>query len=148
MTRPFRSLTLLVLAGVLAGNLSAGCSPLGPTSSPEVLPNAQLVVENFSGTLQVKGTAFYSFSVAESGTTYLSLITLKEGGVDSSVKVTLGIGTPRGTSCATSSILSVVADGSLSLTSTTDRGVHCALIFDPGNLTLPATFSLNITHPK
>ena len=139
---------MLVLAGVLAGNLSAGCSPLGPTSSPEVLPNAQLVVENFSGTLQVKGTAFYSFSVAESGTTYLSLITLKEGGVDSSVKVTLGIGTPRGTSCATSSILSVVADGSLSLTSTTDRGVHCALIFDPGNLTLPATFSLNITHPK
>ena len=105
-------------------------------------------MENFSGTLQVKGTAFYSFSVAESGTTYLSLITLKEGGVDSSVKVTLGIGTPRGTSCATSSILSVVADGSLSLTSTTDRGVHCALIFDPGNLTLPATFSLNITHPK
>ena len=148
MTRPFRSLTLLVLAGVLAGVLAAGCSPLGPTSSHEVPPNSQLVVENFSGPLAVKGFAFYSFSVVESGTTYLSLITLKEGGVDSTAKVTIGLGTPRGTTCATNNILTVVADGSLSLTDTTNRGVHCALIFDPGNLTLPATFSLNITHPR
>jgi hypothetical protein len=139
---------LLVLAGVLAGVLAAGCSPLGPTSSPEVLPNSQLVVENFSGSLSLKGFAFYSFSVVESGTTYLSLISLKEGGVDSAAKVTIGLGTPRGTTCATNNILTVVADGSLSLTGTTERGVHCAVIFDPGNLTVPATFSLNITHPK
>lgn len=148
MTRPFRSLTLLVLAGVLAGMFAAGCSPLGPTSSPEVPPNADLVVENFSGSLPLKGFAFYSFSVVEGGTTYLSLITLKEGGVDSAVKVTIGLGTPRGTSCATSNVLSVVADGSLSLTGSTQRGVHCAVVFDPGNLTKDATFSLNITHPK
>jgi hypothetical protein len=139
---------LLVLAGVLAGNLSAGCSPLGPTSSPQVLPNSQLIVENFSGSLALKGSAFYSFSVIESGTTYLSLITLKEGGVDSAAKITIGLGFPRGTTCATNNILTVVADGSLSLTGTTERGVHCAVVFDPGNLTLPATFSLNITHPK
>jgi len=137
-----------VLAGVLAGNLSAGCSPLGPTSSPQVLPNSQLIVENFSGSLALKGSAFYSFSVIESGTTYLSLITLKEGGVDSAAKITIGLGFPRGTTCATNNILTVVADGSLSLTGTTERGVHCAVVFDPGNLTLPATFSLNITHPK
>ena len=148
MTRPFRSLTLLVLAGVLAGVLAAGCSPLGPTTSPEVPPNSQLVVENFSGSLAVKGFTFYSFSVVESGTTYLSLISLKEAGVDSAVKITIGLGTPRGTTCATNNILTVVADGSLSLTGTTDRGVHCAVVFDPGNLTLPATFSLNITHPR
>ena len=137
-----------MLAGVLAGNLSAGCSPLGPTSSPQVLPNSQLIVENFSGSLALKGSAFYSFSVIESGTTYLSLITLKEGGVDSAAKITIGLGFPRGTTCATNNILTVVADGSLSLTGTTERGVHCAVVFDPGNLTLPATFSLNITHPK
>ena len=148
MIRPFRSLTLLVCAGVLAGILSAGCSPLGPTSSPQILPNSQLTVESFSGTLPLKGQAFYSFSVTETGTTYLSLISLKEAGVDSAVKVTIGLGLPRGTTCQTSNILSVVADGSLSLTGTTDRGVHCAVIFDPGNLTVPATFLLNITHPK
>ena len=148
VTRLFRSRSLLVLAGVLAGISAAGCSPLGPSSPPEVRPNSALTVENFSGSLAMKGAAFYSFSVTESGTTYLSLITLKEGGVDSSVLVTIGLGTPRGTSCTTSTVLSVKADGSLSLTRSTDRGVHCAIIFDPGNLTQAATFSLNIVHPK
>ena len=139
---------MLLVAGIFAGVSAAGCSPLGPSSSPEILPNSALTVENFSGSLAVKGTAFYSFSVTERGTTYLSLISLKEGGVDSTVKVTIGLGFPRGTSCTTSSVLTVVADGSLSLTGTTERGVHCAIIFDPGNLTMPATFSLNIVHPR
>lgn len=133
---------------MFAGLFAAGCSPLGPTSSPAVLPNSAVTVENFTGSLAVKGAAFYSFSVTERGTTYLSLLSLKEGGADSTAKVTIGLGTPRGTTCATSSVLSVSADGSLSLTGTTERGVHCAIIFDPGNLTLPATFSLNIVHPK
>ncbi|HUR21799.1 MAG TPA: hypothetical protein VMZ90_13365 [Vicinamibacterales bacterium] len=148
MTRPFRSLTVLVLAGVLAGISAAGCSPIGPSSSPEVRPTAALTVETFTGTLPLKGAAFYSFSVVERGTTYLSLINLKEGGVDSGVKVSIGLGTPRNTTCATSNILSVLANGELSLTGVTDRGVHCAVIFDTGNLTKDATFSLNITHPK
>ena len=148
MTRPIRSFSLLVLAGLLAGISAAGCSPLGPSSSPEIPPTADLAVENFSGSLPLKGAAFYSFSVTGSGTSYLSLISLKEGGVDSTAKVTVGLGIPRGTSCTTSSVLSVQADGSLSLTGTTDRGVHCAIIFDPGNLTQTATFSLNIVHPK
>jgi hypothetical protein len=139
---------LLVSAGMLAGISAAGCSPLGPSSPPEIRPNSDVTVENFTGSLPVKGAAFYSFSVAVSGTTYVSLISLKEGGVDSEALVTVGLGVPRGTSCTTSSVLSVKADGSLSLTSTTDRGVHCAIIFDPGNLTQAATFSLNIVHPK
>ena len=144
VTRLFRSLLLLVLAGVSA----AGCSPIGPTTTPEVRPNSALTVENFSGTLPMKGFAFYSFSVAEGGLSYLSLLSLKQGGVDSSVLVTIGLGTPRGTTCATSNVLSVTATGSLQLTGNTDRGVHCAVVFDPGNLTTDATFSLNITHPK
>ena len=133
---------------MVAGLSAAGCSPLGPSSSPVVLPNSALTVENFTGSLPVKGSAFYSFSVAEGGTTYLSLISLKEGGVDSTVKVTIGLGTPRGTSCTTANVLTVAADGALQLTGTTNRGVHCAVVYDPGNLTADATFSLNITHPK
>ena len=133
---------------MLAGISAAGCSPLGPTTSPEILPPSNLTVENFSGALAVKGTSFYSFSVTGRGTTYLSLISLKEEGVDSTAKVTIGVGQPRGTGCATSSVLTVAADGSLSLTATTERGVHCAVVFDPGNLTKAATFSLNIAHPQ
>lgn len=148
MTRVFRSLFVLVVAGISAGLFAAGCSPLGPTSSPEIPPSTDLTVENFSGTLAVKGFSFYSFSVVGGGTTYLSLISLKEAGVDSDVLVTIGLGTPRGTSCTTSNVLSVKATGALQLTGQTNRGVHCAVVFDPGNLTNAATFSLNITHPK
>jgi hypothetical protein len=144
----FRSLLLLVLAGTLAGGSVAGCSPLGPTTTPEQLPNPAVTVENFSGSLPLKGFAFYSFSVVEPGTTYLSLISLKEAGADVDVFVTIALGRPRGTSCTTTSVLPVKADGSLQLTGTTERGVHCAAIFDSGNLTKDATFSLNIVHPK
>lgn len=147
MTRVFRSIVLFLFAGFAGGTL-AGCSPLGPTSSPEVLPNANLMVENFSGALPLKGFKFYSFSVTERGTSYLSLITLKEAGVDSDVLVTIGIGTPRGTSCITNTILAVKADGSLSLAYTTERGIYCAVIYDTGNLKSDATFSMNITHPR
>ena len=146
--RVFRSLFVLVVAGMLAGISAAGCSPLGPSSSPEILPNTNVTVETFAGALAVKGVSFYSFSVTEQGTSYLSLISLKEGGVDSAVKVTIGFGTPRGTQCLSSNVLGVVADGSLQLAENTARGVHCAVIFDPGNLTTAATFTRNITHPK
>ena len=78
----------------------------------------------------------------------MSLLSLKEGGVDSTVLVTIGLGVPRGTSCATNNVLPVKADGSLQLVGTTDRGVHCAVVFDSGNLTKDATFSLNIARPK
>jgi hypothetical protein len=133
---------------LVTGLSAMGCSPLGPTSSPEILPNPSVTVENFTGTLPLKGSAFYSFSVTERGLTYLSLISLKEAGVPSSVKVTIGLGTPRGTTCSSSNILAVTGDGSLQLTGTTDRGVHCAIILDTGNLTSDAAFSINIVHPR
>lgn len=137
-----------MVAGVLAGLSSAGCSPLGPSSTNTNLPNAAISVENFTGTLKVQGVAFYSFTVVDGGTTYLSLLSLKEAGVDSEVLVTIGIGVPRGTTCFATNVLSVNATGSLQLTGTTNPGVHCAVIFDPGNLTQDATFSLNIARPK
>jgi hypothetical protein len=133
---------------MLAGLSSAGCSPLGPSSNQTSLPNAAISVENFSGTLKVEGVAFYSFTVVEGGTTYLSLLSLKEAGVDSDVLVTIGIGIPRGTACVATNVLAVAATGALQLTGTTNPGVHCAVIFDSGNLTKDATFSLNIARPK
>lgn len=133
---------------MLAGLSSAGCSPLGPSSNQTSLPNAAISVENFSGTLKVEGVAFYSFTVVDGGTTYLSLLSLKEAGVDSDVLVTIGIGIPRGTACVATNVLAVSATGALQLTGTTNPGVHCAVIFDSGNLTKDATFSLNIARPK
>lgn len=147
MTRVFRLISF-ALSGLLAVLASSGCSPLGPTSPSTGLPNPTITVENFSGTLPVKGVVYYSFSVVDGGTTYLTLLSVKEGGVDTEALITIGIGTPRGTSCVATNVLSVKAGGSPQISGTTNRGVHCAVVFDPGNLTKDATFSLNIARPK
>jgi hypothetical protein len=62
--------------------------------------------------------------------------------------ITIGLGTPRGTQCVATNVLSVKSGGTPQISGTTNRGVHCALVFDPGNLTSEATFHLNITRPK
>jgi hypothetical protein len=146
VTRVFR-LIPFVLSGLLAALASTGCAPLGPTS-PSPLPNPTLIVENFSGTLPLKGVVFYSFSVVEGGVTYLTLLDVKEGGVVTEALVTIGLGTPRGTTCVASNVLSVKSGASAQVSGNTNRGVHCAVVFDPGNLSKDATFSLNIAHPK
>lgn len=147
MTRVFRLISF-ALSGLLAVLSSSGCSPLGPTSPSTGLPNPTIAVENFSGTLPVNGLVYYSFSVVDGGTTYLTLLSVKEGGVDTDALITIGLGTPRGTSCVATNMLSVKSGGSPQVSGTTNRGVHCAMVFDPGNLTTDATFSLNIARPK
>jgi hypothetical protein len=151
VTRVFRltvRLSGVVLGGLVAALFSSGCSPIGPTSPAPVLPSPTLVVENFSGSLPLKSVVFYSFSVVDGGQTYLTLLSVKEAGADSEALITIGIGTPRGTNCVATNVLSVKAGGTPQVSGNTARGVHCAVVFDPGNLTQDATFSLNIAHPK
>jgi len=148
VTRPFRSTVVFVLCSMLAGLSLAGCSPLGPTESPSNLPNADLSIETFSGTLPVDGSAFYAFSVVDGGLTYLSLASLRENGVESNVLVEIGVGALSGTRCIATDATSVTANGYLQLSSVTPRGVHCAVVNDVGNLTSTATFTLKIVRPK
>lgn len=126
----------------------AGCSELGPTAPQGPGNTPVLTVEAFTGTLTLKGVQFYSFSVETGGTTFLTLIEARENGVITENLITIGLGTPRGTQCVTANILSVKSGGKPQVSGETGRGVHCAVIFDPGNLTSDATFIMNIAHPK
>lgn len=126
----------------------AGCSELGPTSPQGPGAGSPVVVEPFSGTLPVRGSQFYSFSVETSGTTFITLVDAKENGVVTEALITVGLGSPRGTQCVATNVLSVKSGGSPHISGTTNKGIHCAIIFDPGNLTSPATFLVNIAHPK
>jgi hypothetical protein len=127
----------------------SGCSELGPTAPQGPGAAAPISVEEFKGTLALKGLAFYSFSVESNGQqTALTLVDARENGVTTEALITIGLGTPRGTQCVATNVLSVKSGGSPQVRGTTNRGVHCALVFDPGNLTSEATFHLNITRPK
>jgi len=127
----------------------SGCSKLGPTASQGPGAEAPISVEEFKGTLPLKGVLFYSFSVESIGQqTFLTLVDARENGVTTEALITIGLGTPRGTQCVATNVLSVKSGGKPQISGTTNRGVHCALVFDPGNLTSEATFHLNITRPK
>jgi hypothetical protein len=127
----------------------SGCSELGPTASQGPGTQAPISVEEFKGTLPLKGVVFYSFSVESIGQqTSLTLVDARENGVTTEALITIGLGTPRGTQCVATNVLSVKSGGTPQVSGTTNRGVHCALVFDPGNLTSEATFHLNITRPK
>jgi hypothetical protein len=138
-----------VFAGLLGIVAIAGCSELeGPTGPRVPGGGPASTVQHFSGTLPLKGSVFYSFSVETSGISTLTLVDAKENGVATEALITIGLGTPRGTQCAASNVLSVTSSGTPQVNGQTDRGVHCAVVFDPGNLTTDATFLLIITHPK
>lgn len=126
----------------------SGCSELGPTTPQGPGISNPLVVKPFSGTLPVSGVQFYSFSVTTSGTTFLTLVDAREGGVTTEALIAIGLGTPRGTQCVATNVLAVKSGGTPQVTGATGKGVHCAVIFDPGNLTSDATFLVNIAHPQ
>lgn len=133
---------------LLAGVVVSGCSELGPTTPQGPGVSNPLVVKPFTGTLPVRGVQFYSFSVATGGTTFLTLVDARENGAITEALITIGLGVPRGTQCVATNVLSVKSGGQPQVSGTTNKGVHCAVIFDPGNLTTDATFLLNIAHPQ
>lgn len=104
-------------------------------------------VEDFTGTLALNGSAFYSFRVPVRGTVSFILQSLKEGGVDSSTLVLVGFGVPRGTGCIASTPAGVSAKPSPQGATVLDPGIYCVQISDNGNLTAPATFALAIISP-
>ena len=64
------------------------------------------------------------------------------------VTLGLGVGTPSGTSCSTTSTINATtSDTQPQLTTTLDVGVYCAAVYDLGNLTAPASFNVTIAHP-
>jgi hypothetical protein len=106
------------------------------------------ISEQFTGTLRVNGSAFYSFEVTTYGTVNVTLHNVGGvTGVPESVWVGLGIGVPEGTDCSTTTSLNTQAGLGPQVTSTLQAGTYCARIYDVGNLAAPTPFSALIVHP-
>ena len=138
-------LGIVVIGTALAGPACTDATVSGPTA---VGNNVTQTVETFSGTLPVGGFRFYSFTVPRTGQTSVTLLSLKENGVDSTVFVTLGLGAPRGTDCLNIDALQVTPGVSPQVSLQPEPGIYCARIADAGNLTGPADFSINIVRPR
>jgi len=141
-------LKALVLAALGVAVLGSACSNSNQTTTPTPTPAAPTVTEPFIGTLPVGGNKFYSFKISVFGTVNISLVDVSGAGVPPTVTLGLGVGTPSGTSCSTTSTINAAtSDTQPQLTTTLDVGVYCAAVYDLGNLTAPASFSVTIAHP-
>jgi hypothetical protein len=67
--------------------------------------------------------------------------------VPATVMLGLGVGTPSGTDCVTTSTINTPAGAGPHLTGIYEAGVYCAKLWDIGNLYAPAAFRLVIAHP-
>src|SRR5207253_5096762 len=100
--------------------------------------------ENFSGTLAVGGTNFYSFIIVQNGTVNITLLSISGSGVPSTAQVGLAIGNPAGTSCTTLAMATTGAGSAVQLTGTYAPNLYCVKIYDVGNLIAPVTFAITI----
>jgi hypothetical protein len=139
-----------VLGFVLTGLalLGASCAEATVSGPSTAGNNASLTIETFGGTLPVGGSRFYSFTVPKSGLITLTLVGLKQDGVDTTTQVLLSLGAPRGTDCPAVEARVAGVDVVPQVVLQPDPGVYCARIADSGQLTGPVEFSINIVRPR
>jgi hypothetical protein len=142
---PFRSRTLIPL---LAAALAAGCGQQAPTTPSVPTVSVPVIVETYTDSLPLLGTKFYSFSTSSTGSISLTLVSLTESGAPSADQLSLAIGQPQATDCSILQNANAAPGVTAQVTVTEPAGVYCARIFDAGTLTNPATFSVNIAHPR
>jgi hypothetical protein len=132
-----RAVLLTLIVSTSACGLPAG------STSPTTTTGG--TTETFSGTLAQQSSNVYTFTVLQAGAVSITLTSL---GSVSTVAVGVGLGTPSGTtSCTLTSANPTATPGSTpQITVTENPGNYCVEIYDVGNLTGAATFSISIVH--
>jgi hypothetical protein len=124
---------------------TVGCgddnAPSGVTT-----PSVTRTTDTFSGTVQVAGSAFHSFRVAQTGTTE---VTLTAATPPATVVMGLAIGTVDDAGCTrlTGGSVNTAAGSTPQLAGITSTGTLCVQIRDVGNQTAAVSYSVSVTHP-
>jgi hypothetical protein len=131
----------LAIAAAVSGG---ACNLFNSDDSPSS-PTPASSTETFGGTIaQGANRPTFTVTVTQTGPVTVTLATMSP-----SVAMGLGIGTASGTTgCTlTSSNTSVLAGSAPQLTVTEPAGTYCISLYDVGNLTGTATFTVIISHP-
>jgi hypothetical protein len=144
----FRSVRLTALAAAVCITAIACTSTTAPSEADSGITPLVFNTETFAGTLQVTGSNFYSFYVAQAGPVGLTLAAVQApGGAALATPLGIGVGIPSGTGCARSTSQTAPPGLAAQLTVTLNPGTYCAAVFDPGHLTTAVNFAMRIRHP-
>ena len=138
---------LLAMAAVAA--LMVACGDDNSTATSPTAPTTSSASVTYAGTIDAGGSRFYSFTNAAAGsiTAFLASVTTTDTRVPLALPLELGIGTPAGTGCATTTT-QIVAPGLVSqMNVSLATGVFCLRVADAGELKGPVTFAVRFIHP-
>jgi hypothetical protein len=111
--------------------------------TPSTTPTPTVTEPPFAETLTVNGANLKQFSTTGRGTVTATLTAV---GPDTTTVIGLSLGTWNGSSCQI--VLDQrAAQGASLVGQATGVGNLCLRVYDPGTLTAPVTFSVDISHP-
>lgn len=142
----------LILVSVALSSACGGDTPTSPSSS-----TSTTVTERFDSIIDVRGSAFFPFSVSQSGVaTSINLASLSPLDRPGLVNATVEIGWGKTVkdddgnivACALEKVTQTTPALTAQLSDTLTPGTdYCANIADVGGLGEAANFSIRITHP-
>jgi len=145
MSRLLRSVAgvaALCLTGVACSSTTA------PSEADSGITPLTFTTQTFAGTLQVRGSGFYSIVVSQAGPVSLTLAAVQTpGGAALTTPVGIGVGIPAGTGCTRFLSQTTPPGLAAQLTTTLNPGTYCASVFDAGNLTGAVNFAMRIRYP-
>ncbi len=127
---------LLLLVGGGCNLLQDALSPTSPSSN----------TETFSGAVPQQGSVVAgTFTVSQTGTVSVTLVALSP---TATAAMGLGVGTPSGTTGCTlaTSTSNAIAGSAAQISVTENPGNFCVSVYDVGNLTSAAAYTVTVTH--
>lgn len=134
-------------AALAVSAIALGCAEPASPTSPDLLVTTSMT-ELFTGTLQVAGTRFYSYTVTQPGTVSFTLASLTAApSRPVTNRVTLGVGIPAGTGCGLQASTSTSASLASQLQHSSTPGIYCVNVADADGLPSDVAFAIRIVHP-
>lgn len=138
-----RGWIILLVGWIVLGSLLlvAGCDKATTTALPRPT-TAPATLVSFNGTLQMQGRDSHPFTVSQDGYVETTLVGL---GAPPATAVGLGVGTLSAAGvCEPSYSVTTAAGPSAQIVGTGLAGTLCVTIYDVGNLTGPAIYTITV----
>ena len=126
----------------LALSLSA-CGSDNPTTPGNGGSSGERATETFNGTVAPRSGAWHTFTVTAAGTIDVTLTTLT---APAATAVGVGIGTTPTNGCDVQAWNNASVQGTI-ITAPINAGTFCVMIYDVGNLTDGAAYTVTVVHP-
>jgi len=137
--------SFVVLLAVLASSLA--CDNSGTQSSAITAPTTPLTSQTFTGTIDLKGSANITFTVAVSGEVDVTISAL---GPPSNIQVGFAVGIPSvldPTVCAIQDgTTPQVVGAPITLTGSLAAGSWCVKLSDVGLFSVPVNYTVTVAH--